>query len=496
MTAWVDHLPAPVYSVAQVRELDRLAIEDYGIEGYELMCRAGRAAFSAIKARWPGAQRILIYCGAGNNAGDGYVLGRLASAAGCSVRLVAAIDPAKLGGDAAQAWRDCAAAGVAIEAAADAAFRPDLIVDGLLGTGLDRPVVGAIATFVQAINQADMPVLALDVPTGLDADTGQALGETIQADATITFVGLKQGLFLGAGPDHCGSLGFSGLGIPQAASAGLEPVMRRLGIEDMRRALPRRVRSAHKGDHGRLLLVGGAPGTAGAIRLAAEAALRVGAGLVYVATHPDSVPAIMAGRPELMCRAIQQADELEALIDMADAVVLGPGLGRTEWSRAVWGRIMNSALPLVADADALNIAAELGAVRVDWAITPHPGEAARLLGTDAGAVQADRLGSVAALARRYQAVTVLKGACTLVAAPGDTIRVCERGNPGMATGGTGDVLAGVIGGLLAQTGELELAVRAGVLLHALAGDDAAADGERGTLASDLMPHIRRWANPL
>jgi NAD(P)H-hydrate epimerase len=253
------------------------------------------------------------------------------------------------------------------------------------------------------------------------------------------------------------------------------------------------------------LLVGGAPGTAGAIRLAAEAALRVGAGLVYVATDRDSVAVVLAGRAELMCRAVERAEDLDSLLAVADGVVLGPGLGQSEWSRSLWRRVMDSDLPLVVDADGLNLLAELGApaargpgARSDWLLTPHPGEAARLLGSEAGDVQNDRLGTVRALALRYGATAVLKGACTLVAVPekdGD-VRVCDYGNPGMGTAGVGDVLAGVLGGLLVQLRDLPSAARTGVLLHALAGDDAAAeDGERGLVASDLLPAIRRRANP-
>jgi NAD(P)H-hydrate epimerase len=503
-TEWlpVDELPSEIYTSEQVRALDRFAIEDFGTPGYELMRRAAVAALSVLQSHWPEARDLLIYCGAGNNAGDGYVLGRLAAEEGMAVRILAVTAPETLNGDAATAWRDAVGAGVTIQMdgqdEAQERFRPDLVVDALLGTGLDRPLTGAFDSAARAINAASAPVLALDLPTGLHADSGAALGPAVFADATVTFVGLKSGCFLGVGPDHCGALYFSSLGIPAEARAGLEPVLRRLGAQDLAAALPRRRRTAHKGEHGRIVLVGGGPGMGGAIRLAAEAALRVGAGLVYVGTHPDNLQVVMAGRPEIMCHGISQPDDLAPLLERADAVVLGPGLGLGDWSRAVWDAVIAAEKPLVVDADALTLLAERGASRAQWVLTPHPGEAARLLGTDSAAVQLRRLACAGELAARFRATTVLKGACSLIAhADGATVpAVCDRGNPGMATGGTGDILSGVIGGLLAQSRDLDVAVRAAVLVHALAGDDAAAEGERGMIASDLLVHIRRWANPL
>jgi hydroxyethylthiazole kinase-like uncharacterized protein yjeF len=376
-----------------------------------------------------------------------------------------------------------------------------VIVDALLGTGLDRELGGALADAVAEINALPAPVVALDVPTGLDADSGALLGTVVSAELTVTFVGLKQGLFLGRAPDVCGELVFADLGVPAEAADGLEPVMRRLTDADLRAVLGRRARTAHKGVNGRLVLVGGGPGMSGAIRLAGEAALRAGAGLVYVATHASSVTDVMAGRPELMCRAVAAPEDLNELIGMADALVLGPGLGRSDWARALFDRALRAELPLIADADALNLlAAGEPFARERWIITPHPGEAARLLGSDAGAVQSGRLDAVRELAKEYGATAVLKGACSLVAATehggGLSVAVCDRGNPGMASGGMGDVLSGIIGALLAQGAAPPAAARAAVLLHASAGDDAAAaGGERGMIASDLLGPIRRRANP-
>ena len=494
-----ERLPERIWSAAQVRELERLAIER-GVSDYDLMCRAGAAALRLLLRRWPGARSLAIVCGAGNNAGDGLVVARLAHAAGRSVSVLLVVPAERFKGAAAQAVGACRAAGVPLGVFdARALEQADVIVDALLGTGLKRAVDGEFRTAVEAVNAAAVPVLALDVPSGLDADTGWPSPVAVRATVTVTFLGLKQGLFLGAAVDHIGELELADLNVPRDLGAGMAPALTRLTVPELKRALPRRPRSAHKGSCGRLLLVGGGPGMPGAIRLAAEAALRVGAGLVYVATHRDSVASVLAGRPEIICKSVRSGAELEDLVSKVDGVVVGPGLGQSAWAYGLWRYLVRLPVPLVLDADGLNLLAAEPMTRDSWLLTPHPGEAARLLGDDgAELVQRDRLAAVRALADRYRATTVLKGPNTLVAPPGgaEPIGVCDRGNPGMATGGTGDVLAGTLGGLLVQLGELQQAARVGVLLHALAGDDAAKSGERGTVAGDLLPHLRAWANPI
>ena len=496
-----DERPAKaIYSAAQVRELDRRASAELGVPSFELMSRAGAEAFRLLRERWPDARAIVVLCGAGNNAGDGLVLARHAKAAGLELRVLAVAPPERLEGDAKRALEECVAAGIKIERFAKLERPADagrtLVVDALLGIGGDRPLAGDFAAAVAEANALGEPILALDIPSGLHADTGLPLRDAIRATATVTFVGLKQGLYLGRACDYTGDIELAELGLPEGLAHDLEPALTRLALAELAEALPPRPRSAHKGTSGRLLLVGGGPGMSGAIRLASEAALRVGAGLVYVAAHSDSAAAVRNGRPEAIVHAVETASELSELIELADAAVVGPGLGRSDWARACLGKLLESDLPLVADADALNLVATAPASRGNWAITPHPGEAARLLGISIEQVECDRLVAVRTLAARYDAVTVLKGANTLVATPSGPPAVCDRGNPGMASGGMGDVLAGTIGGLLVQTHDLRKSARAGVLLHALAGDDAAAaGGQRGTLAADLMPHLRRWANP-
>ena len=498
MSGPVEDLPGHVYSVADVRALERLASERGGIPSYDLMCRAGAAALAVVQRRWPTARSLAIVCGVGNNAGDGLVVARLAAAAGFSVRVLAVVPSDSWHGDASRAAADCAAAGVRIEPfSAPGLTGADVIVDGILGIGINRPVAGEFLDAIEAMNAARRPILALDVPSGVDADTGAPRGAAVNATVTVTFIALKQGLFLGSAVDYLGALELAALDVPPALAAGMRPRLIRLTTTDLDRVLPRRARSAHKGSNGRVLLVGGGPGMGGAIRLAAEAALRVGAGLVYVATHPDNVTAVLTGRPEIICHGVTTARDVDELLTMVDAVVVGPGLGQTPWARALHERLLATELPLVVDADGLNLLAVTPSRRGNWVLTPHPGEAARLLGRSTAVVQQDRSGALRELLRRYGGAAVLKGANTLVgvAEADDVPRVCDRGNPGMATGGMGDVLAGVIGSLLVQTRSLTGSVRAAVLLHALAGDSAASEGERGMLASDLFPHLRRWANP-
>lgn len=490
----MNALPAAVYTAEQVRAMDRHAIERLGIPGYTLMTRAGEAALDLLADSWPRARRVLVLCGGGNNGGDGYVLGRLAKEAGLMVSVAAATDPSRLAGDAARAFAHFEAAGGCTTPLDDAAIeRCDVIVDALLGTGLDRVVSGTCAEWITVINAAGKPVFAIDLPSGLHADTGAVMGVAVRAARTLTFVGLKSGLYLGAGPDHAGAVAFSGLGVPPSAATA-EPVLRRIGAQQVMAALPARRRAAHKNDHGRVLIIGGGPAMPGAVRLAAEAALRAGAGLVEAATWPGHANAIVAGRAEIICHGIESPAELRPLAAVADVVAVGPGLGQSEWSRGMLEAVLACGKPLVVDADALNLLAKSPWRNANWVLTPHPGEAARLLGSTPAEVQAERCAAVRAVAERYGGVVVLKGAATLVQGHGSPW-VCDRGNPGMATAGMGDVLTGVIAGIAAQAGDLEAAALAGVRIHAEAGDRAAEAGQRGLLASDVIEQLRACVNP-
>lgn len=495
-----EHRRPRLHSAAQVRTLDRDAIERLGVPGYTLMQRAAQATFDAMRQRWLEARRIVVLCGPGNNGGDGYVLARLAFADGFDVSLARTGDVPR-SGDAVQAHADWVRAGGAV-AEFDAAFvdsafaSADVFCDAVFGIGITREVQGAAAAAINAINarKPHQRAVALDLPSGLDADTGAVHGVAVQADLTVSFIGRKLGAYTGAAPDHCGERAFDALGLPQefldAAPGAVELLME----SDVAAALRPRARSAHKGHHGHVLIVGGDRGMSGAVLLAARGALRSGAGLVSVATHPDHARWLVPAQAEAMVHAAESPADLDQLIARCSVIAIGPGLGRGEWGSALLQKVLDAGKPLVIDADALNLLAEQPRVLpVDCILTPHPSEAARLLKISTPQVQADRVGASQAIAQRYGATVVLKGAGTLVA--GAELALCPYGNPGMGVGGTGDVLTGVIAALRAQGLAIEAAAQVGVLVHALAGDRAAQAGERGMLPSDLIDQLRAVVNP-
>jgi NAD(P)H-hydrate epimerase len=488
-------LPAGLYAAAAVRALDRRAIESFDLPGYELMTRAGHATLNALRQRWPEARSVVVFCGPGNNGGDGYVVARIARAQGLRAHVVAVAEPASLQGDARRAHAEFVAAGGQVEPWQPQVARAgDVIVDAVFGTGLTREVTGLAAECLQAIATAGRPVVAVDIPSGLHADTGHVLGSAVQADLTVTFIGRKLGCYLGAGPDHAGHIVFDDLEVPLGVYDGRTPALRILDASLVAAALPARRRSSHKGEHGHVLVVGGAAGMGGAVRLAGEAALRAGAGLVTVAAHPHSMAALSA-RPELMSVALNSRDDLERAVGRASVLALGPGLGRSPWAMEIFGAALAARKPMVVDADALNLLAAAPQTREQWVLTPHPGEAARMLGTTTASVQDERMTAAASLQSRYGGTVVLKGAGSIVQTVHDGAWICDRGNPGMATAGMGDVLTGVIAGIAAQCGDLALAAQAGVYAHAAAGDRAAAGGERGLLASDVIAQLRASVNP-
>lgn len=496
-------LPAElVFLPEAVRALDRCAIERHGLPGYTLMQRAAQASLEAIRARWPGCRHWVVCCGAGNNGGDGYVLARLARDQGINVSVVALADPRGLAGDAATAWRDFHAQGGVVLQLSEAPFAAaDLAVDALFGTGLSRAPEGAWLRAIELLNDFSRlrPVVALDVPSGLDAGSGAIPGLAVRAALTVTFVGHKAGLYLGHGPDQAGEIVFSGLGVPEAAYHEAMPVARLVTPALPAGLLAPRSRTAHKGLFGHVLLVGGNHGMGGAIRLAGEAALRSGAGLVSVATRAAHAPALTGARPELMIHAVEEPAALAPLLERASVVAIGPGLGQDGWARGLLAAVLQQDLPCVVDADALNLLAAAPQPRGNWVLTPHPGEAARLLGESSGRVQQDRLAALARLVARYQGVVLLKGRCTLVGRDGNLPLVLDGGNPGMASAGMGDVLTGIVAGLLAQypAADPQGVAACAAWAHAKAADRAAETlgGPRGLLAGDLPGWLPSCLNP-
>lgn len=489
-----------LYTAAAVRELDRRAIEEHQIPGIVLMKRAGAAALADLLERWPLTTNICVLCGGGNNGGDGYIIAALARQRGMTAQVLQLAASEKLRGDALRAYRFASDAGVQIKPFAGGLDSDaDVIVDALLGTGVAGQVRPAYAEAIRAINRVGKPVLAVDIPSGLCSDTGAARGEVVSADLTATFIGMKIGLFTGRGPAFCGEVVFHDLDVPPAVYSGGAEAALRLNLPALMTAWPPRQRDAHKGKYGHVLVIGGDSGFGGAAAMAAEAALRVGAGLVGVATRSAHVAAMLARRPELMVKPVESGQALEPLLVGPTVLVVGPGLGRSAWSEQVLQQAINAQLPMVVDADALNI---LGAGHVGkdtdmsrWVLTPHPGEAARLLDTDNAAIQRDRPAACRALQQRYPGVVLLKGAGTLIATDDGALTLCPYGNPGMAAGGMGDILAGVIGGLLAQGLDARYATQLGACVHAAAADRVAASaGERGMLATDLLAPLAALVN--
>jgi hydroxyethylthiazole kinase-like uncharacterized protein yjeF len=490
------HAETSLYTSAQVRRIDRDAIVHLNVSAFELMQRAAAAAFALLRRRWPHARRIVLLAGVGNNGGDAFLLGLLALNDGFVVEAIAL--PGQAAGDALRARVAFAGAGGHIIEAEATTPLPlaDVIVDGLFGTGLARPLQDIAAALVGQVNASQWPVFALDVPSGLDADTGVQLGTAIHAQLTLSFVAWKRGLFTADGADCCGVRELDTLGLPHMARDGVAADAELLDASLAALLAPRRD-NANKGMFGHVLAMGGDHGMAGAIHLCGEAALRCGAGLVSIATRSENVLALNAARPELMAHAADDVGAIGTLIERASILAIGPGMGQAEWGAALFAAALACDKPRVFDADALNLLAKtprrLSARDV---LTPHPGEAARLLACDIASVQADRYGAARELAARYASVVVLKGAGSLVAAPDGHVAVCPWGNPGMASGGMGDLLTGVIAALLAQGLPAWDAARLGVAMHARAGDRAAGHAPRGMIASDLLMPLRELANGL
>ena len=455
------------------------------------MHRAGQAAWRFLLAHWPQAQRITVVCGPGNNGGDGYLVAAHAARSGRPVGVVRLSAPRTEA--ARRAESECRAAGVAICDFDGHLPACDVLVDALFGIGLARAPDGGSAALVEAINAGGAPVLAIDVPSGVDADTGHVPGPAVRATRTLQMLAAHRGLATGAALDHVGETSIASLDV---ATMDVAPAAFALPPGVLSRWLRPRASDSHKGRYGHVLCIGGDAGSGGAIALAADAALRSGAGLVSVATRAPHVAPLLSRRPELMAHAAERAHDLATPLQRASVVAIGPGLGTGEWAKALLEAACAAGKPLVLDADALNlVAADPRALPADAILTPHPGEAARLLGCDTATVQADRFAACARLVSRFGCAVVLKGAGTLVGAPGETPRVIAAGNPGMAIGGMGDLLTGTIAALRAQGLSAFDAASCGALLQAAAGDAAADGGRRGLLPSDLLPWLRRLANP-
>ncbi len=515
--------PSSLYRADQVAELDQLVMQHQGISAQVLMKRAGRQAFECILTQWPGVSMLHIFCGAGNNGGDGYIVAALAKQRNINVSLwslapITADKPAAFA-----AYQYALDVGVECKTFDENAFIDSqlmqtgttVIVDALLGTGVRQAsaLPDAYVTAVRVMNDAKQrnqwPLMALDVPTGVNPDTGEVTSVAIEADVTISFIGQKQGLFTSSGREHSGRRLYSDLEVEHEWLHLVNPSVNIIELETSLEVLPERRLNSHKNHCGHVLVVGGDQGVSysygGAPIMAAQMALRAGAGLVSLAMRAKHyVSAALARQPELMAAVIDNGQALLPVLGRASTIVIGPGLGRSAWSEQLLYQTLNDEnaahKPMVIDADALHLLsqdqfASLSSVPLkerQWILTPHPGEAASLLNTSIEQVQSNRFEAARAIGEKYGGAVILKGAGTVVATSTGALWLCDAGNSGMASGGMGDVLSGLLGALLAQGMAVDDAALLGTVMHSTAADMAVeTTGRAGLLATDLIPYVQQ-----
>ncbi len=485
----------------QVRKLETQYCQQHQLESYKLMQRAGKSAWQLIQKLYPKIRQLCILVGPGNNGGDGLEVACLAQQAGLTITLMSASNkPFSYKNDAHLAYLKTLDAKIElIPFSATKLHQADLIVDAILGTGLTQPARESTTTIIQQLNQSQIPILSLDVPSGLDADTGAVIGGAIHAATTLTFIAVKTGLVTADGKDYCGKLYLAKLefeGDDLKLSSTLEnstvsnsiPV-KLAGYPTLFNTIKARQNNVHKGLFGHVLIIGGNQGLGGAAIIAAKAACRTGAGAVSLITLPEHVNSSLSLIPEVMVIGTRGSNNSIAnqALTKASAIVIGPGLGKDDWAKYWLTKVLSLAIPKVIDADGLRLAKDLGMDLSQTVITPHPGEAAYLLDCTTETIQNNRLDCAKEIQQRTGATLVLKGSGSIICSK-DTMEICRFGNPAMATAGMGDALAGMIGALIAQP-QIRKPVASAVLLHALAGDMASQNYPLGLLASDLIEKL-------
>ena len=488
-----------IYGPSTVAKVDYRAIHEFSMPGIELMEKAAAYAYESSEECFPNFDSIQIFCGSGNNAGDAYLFGCYAIDHGVTTSVIYLSDPETLKGDAYLAYqRYQSKEGKLIRWNENIDINCDLIVDGIFGIGINRSVKGIFLKAIELINQNSTPVLSLDIPSGLSGENGKIMGIAVRADLTTTFVGKKIGLYINDGPKVNKRIKFSNLDIPEVCFEKAQPILEETNNSHLSQILRQRNKDSHKGNFGHVLVVGGNHGMGGAVRITAEAALRTGAGLVSVITRNENAQTILKIRPEIMAHALESDHKnLPHIIDSVDVIAIGPGLGMDQWAMGLYEAVLESNKPLILDADALNILAKNPQHREDWVLTPHPGEAARLLVCSNAEIQSDRLKSLKSLYDGFGGVVLLKGQNTLVGHKEKIPHIISAGNPGMSTAGMGDLLTGIISGLYAQfrDQDLHLLTSVAALIHSTAGDRAAESGERGIIATDLFVELKDLLNP-
>jgi len=504
-------------NAAESRELDRLSQEKYGIPSYSLMTRAGEAVAAALVERFPDAATdILVVAGKGNNGGDGFVAGRRLIEDGFAVRAVLLGRAADLKGDAARAHAEFrACGGKVIEAQEDSNLdaalskRPTAVIDAIFGTGLNAEVKGGPRRAIEIANSFAVPTVAVDIASGVNSDTGAVMGAAIGASLTVTFGFAKFGHVSYPGAGQCGELRIVEIGFAPHAIDEIAPRGRFLERAALQHLIRARPTDAHKGMYGHPLIIAGGRGKSGAVLLASRAALRTGAGLVTAAMPESIQPIVAAGQAELMTEPIADRDghfdgahapdALKMLLDGKSAIVVGPGIGVSDDTKRLIEWLISDASeperPMLIDADGLNAVAAIGCETLKHArgpvvLTPHPGEASRLLGVTTAKINDDRVSAARTLTERTGATVLIKGARSVVASPDGDIYINSTGNPGMATPGMGDALSGIVGTLLAQKMRPLDALALGVFLHGYAADRVAARmGHVGYIAGDLIDEL-------
>jgi len=481
-----------LYNTETVYQMDRAAIKVDGLAGIELMRRAGQRVWQEIDTRWPEVSCITVFAGSGNNGGDAYVVALAAKAQGVDVQFISQGDHSRQSDTSAHYRRLWQQAEVEILPWKQQEIIGEVIVDGLLGIGLSKELDKDWQALIHAINQSPAARVAIDIPSGLNANTGVPQPCAVNANLTVTFIGIKTGQYLADGPDYCGELVFYDLGVSSRITEDLTPTLTVLERDNIK--LPeKRKRNSHKNKFGHLLIVGGDNGMAGAASLAALAALRTGAGLVTVLVHPECAHSLSAVS-ELM---VLGWDSIDEKLEQATVILVGPGLGASKAAKDCLKKIQGCNKPIVVDAGALDAGFLRTLASDQVVITPHPGEAAGLLSTSTSEIQSNRLRASQQLVDAFGVVSVLKGSGSIIQQAESIPAINIAGNPGMASAGMGDVLAGMIAALMGQSLTPFEAAKTAVLIHALGAEEYASDNdETGLIASDIVQHIPRVVRQL
>lgn len=488
-------LPKLLYTKEQSREIDRIAIEDHKVPSFTLMTRAATMAYSQFLEIWSKEKKIYVICGIGNNGGDGFLFARLAHLDGHKVKISILGEKEKIKGDAKLALEQVLKENIElVEFNEKDLSEADVVIDAVFGTGLERGVSGIYFSAFELINNNAKEVYAIDIPSGLDANTGRIMGIAIKAKATITFITLKQGLFTNYGPDYAGEVFFDDLQVPREVLQNQVAPSELLDWDTIKQTFPERPKNSHKGLFGHSLLVGGNKGMFGAVILAAKAAFTIGSGLTSVATRHDHASLIPIHQPEIMSHGCESKGRIDELLTESTVCAIGPGLGQDKWAETMFSECFESSLPLIVDADALNILALNPIKRGNWILTPHPGEAARLLKSSTSTIQNNRFEAVKELQSLFGGTIILKGCGSLICSDSQlqNVSICPYGNPAMASAGMGDTLTGILAGLVAQGLTLDTAAKLGTCLHAKTGDYIAYKKKRRVvLASAIIKKMHK-----